>query len=333
MKIFADDGEEHGFNATLLCTGFDKDQGFGDKTQAAIGYDVWKANVWGNSGKNGGDPGKRSKVFEIDCITGPEMAHIRPEGYYDFVDVYADFNCEKSVTVKTVKTFKDYLTETESSSMHEFKASNEVSFEGFGVGFNAEAKYENNRNSETGNTKKLFEQKQGEVVIARASCNTEDVLMTRNNRKLFSRNFIRSLERMNRSIVEKNVEKQDEIVKDFIYDFGTHYTTHAQFGAAILFEQRFTEKSIDDTETSARSNCVAEAVGGCIGGSYEGALAQASAKACTELKNGKCSNSKFDKNWGSTNGISSVRIKTVGSQLSSQEDWGQMDHLKPVVIR
>ena len=288
-------------------------------SSATLGYDIWKSEPWSKYG----DPGKRNKIFRINCKD--ENGY---EGYYNFISINPDYNCRKHFSVQRIKTFKEYLSVIGGSNSYRTGIETSAKGGAFGVRFEASAKYDKSGNSEEEKTKRLFEEKNGEILLATASCNTNDVRMSQFDRPMFTRNFIRGLELMNRSLSESEI-RQENIVKRFIQEFGTHYMTKVDFGAEMIYEQRFTSRSKDVKQSSSRAKCVKETLNACIGGGFWGS----EAKACTNSGSGECTNNSLDEKWADEVGLQSSRMRTIGSELTSNEDWGRQENFRPVPIR
>ena len=119
------------------------------------------------------------------------------EGYYDFVTVDNDYNCNKKFSVETIKTYSEYLSAVGGSNSYSDSIEGSVGGGAFGVNFEVSAKYEKGGNSEEEKTRKLFEEKQGEILLATASCYTRDVEIDAVYvRPRFTRSFIGALKKL-----------------------------------------------------------------------------------------------------------------------------------------
>lgn len=295
---------------------------------AAHGYDVWRADPFADVS---GDPGQRDRIFDVQCINEDLQG-----GYYEYFTAYPDYSCKKRFTAQTYKNYKDYSAAISSASEYSNSFSIERSGGAYGVSLSASAKYKKSGNTEQAKTRRLFEEKQGEVRIATAYCKTYDArLNTDWLRPKFSSNFIRAVERLEQTLT-KSTSTQQAVMKRFVDSFGTHIMTETDFGAKMIYEKRFTSRSKSAKESNTRKSCVRESLSGCVGGGYTGAskrLVQASAKTCLGSKEGKCNNAQFDENWGEENGLSSTTLRTIGSGLTEREEWGMREDFKPVPIR
>ena len=140
-----------------------------------------------------GDPGQKSrgKIFSISCKKDGE------DGFYDILNKYPDTRCQKSFKVKTVSNFSDY-TNTRGSS-REYRESNSLDVHGgmFGVNLEASVAFETSGSSEYEGIKKLLEEKEGKITIARAKCYLDVVNFKEGYRPKYDRGFIRFLESIN----------------------------------------------------------------------------------------------------------------------------------------
>lgn len=293
---------------------------------AAHGYDIWKSDPFAEVS---GDPGQKNRIFHIQCTN----LNTAKEGYYDFFSAYPDYSCRKTFSRSTLKTFKDYVTAISLATEYSDSISAEASGGAYGVSLSASAKYKKSGNSALAKTRRLFEEKYGEIRIATAVCKTYDVRIDTNwLRPKFSRNFIAALESLEATLTESD-SSQQATVKKFINSFGTHIMTEVDFGAKMLYEKRFTAKSTSAKASNKRQECVKESVSGCVGGGYKGPVVKVSAKACAGSNNGQCTNDEFDNSWGEMNSYESTKLRTIGSPLSSETDWGEDDTFHPVPIR
>ena len=290
---------------------------------ATYGYDIWKSEPW----EKNGDPGLRFKIFDINCKDNRGN-----EGYYDFFTVHPDFNCRKEFIVRRIKTFQDYMSAI--GGTNDYSAGIGASAEGgaFGVSLKVSAKYETSGSSEQHKARRLFEEKNGEVILATATCNTNDIRLSSLVRPKFTRNFISALEMLNKSLSQSSTS-QEVTMKRFIEQFGTHYMAEADFGASMVYEQRFTSRSRNASQSASRKQCLKESLNACVGGGYEGSVVHASAEVCANSAKEECSQNSFDNRWGEEIGLESTSTITIGSVLKTNEDWGTQDDFKPVPIR
>ena len=291
---------------------------------AAHGYDIWLADPWKVAT---GDPGVRRKIFDIRCLDENSE-----EGYYGFFQLYPEYSCMKKFKTETFKTFKDYMDAV--GSTNTYSEGTEASVEGgaFGVSLSISGKYEQSGNSEQNKIKKLFQEKQGEILLAKAVCKTYDVqINTDYTRPMFTTNFVDGLLVLNNGLSEP-VSKQENLVKNFIKNFGTHIMAEVDFGAMMLYEKRFASRSKNEETSEKRNKCVSEAANNCIEAGYEGSTVTAKAKACKNSDNKDCSDTEFNHKWGSSNSLSSSSTFTLGSPLSSDTEWGTEDNFHPVPI-
>jgi len=289
---------------------------------AATGYDIWLADPW----KENSDPGVKGEIFDFLCSTTAQtVVHIvTTDGYYDFVEVKPDLRCSKTFSAETISTYSDYVDKMSSSNAESFGASAEAEGGGFGVNFKASAKYSQSKNSEESKTRALFEELRGEVTLAAASCYTDDLTLRAFVRPKFTTSFIGGLMALNKTL-SQSTATQISRTMDFIEAFGTHFMKKVDFGAKMLYEQRFTSRSIDGKEAEKRAGCSEEAAEACAGGGYDDGTSGGSFEACVSAAQKKCSSSSFDNSWGQENGLQSSRTLTIGSALSNQAEWGQGD--------
>ena len=139
-----------------------------------------------------GDPGQKSrgKIFSISCKKDGE------DGFYDILNKYPDPRCQKTFKVKTVSSLSEYINKRGSS--REYRKSNSLDVHGgYGVNLEASVAFETSGSSEYEGIKKLLEEKQGEITIARAKCYLDVVNLKEGYRPKYDRGFIRFLESIN----------------------------------------------------------------------------------------------------------------------------------------
>ena len=139
-----------------------------------------------------GDPGEKSegKIFSISCKKDGE------DGLYDILNKYPSYHCQKSFKVKTVSNLSEYIDTR--GSYNEYRKSNSLDVHGgYGVNLEASVAFETSGSSEYEGIKKLLEEKQGEITIARAKCYLDVVNLKEGYRPKYDRGFIRFLELIN----------------------------------------------------------------------------------------------------------------------------------------
>ena len=105
--------------------------------------------------------------------------------------------------------------------------------------------------------------------------------------------------------------------------------TKVDFGASLIYEQRFTSKSRDSAEANSRARCVEGSASACA--KAEGWGVKGS--GCLNSTRESCGNASFDNNWGGSTGLESTRQLSIGSGLAGHDTWGTNDNFKPVPIR
>ena len=137
-----------------------------------------------------GDPGEKSegKIFSISCKKDGE------DGFYDILNKYPDPRCHKTFKATTVSSLSEYINKRGSS--REYSNSNSLDVHGgwFGVNLDASVAFQTSGSSEYEGIKKLFEEKEGEITIARAKCYLDVVNFKEGYRPKYDRGFIRFLE-------------------------------------------------------------------------------------------------------------------------------------------
>ena len=140
-----------------------------------------------------GDPGQKSwgKIFSISCEKDGK------DGFYDILNKYPDPRCQKTFKVKTVSSLSEYINTRGSS--REYRKSNTFDAHGglFGVNLEASVAFETLGSSEYEGIKKLLEEKEGKITIARAKCYLDVVNFKEGYRPKYDRGFIRFLESIN----------------------------------------------------------------------------------------------------------------------------------------
>lgn len=301
--------------------------------RANYGYDIWKKDPWAD----GGDPGVSNlPIFDTECKTSRSQ-----DGYYDFFKVTNNLRCKGQLSARTISTFKDYMTQRDGSTLksydNNFSLESSVNFLFVSVGYSVNVDVSSERKRSYFAKKKLFEKKQGEVVLTSATCLTQDATFNiRTLRPKFDRGFIRALELINDTL-SKSERDQEVEVKHFINNYGTHFPSRIKFGAKMIHEKIFTKRSKTSEEQSHRKDCSRDSAGGC--GGYHGGMSFANIGASTKVeychhhKEEGCTNSAFDNSWGQSNGLEEYFVQTIGSKPSTTlEKWaGQDFHPVPIV--
>ena len=233
------------------------------------------------------------------------------------MDVVKDLTCHEEFQGKTVRTFKEYLETLSDSNTFSHQEEIESSW------FSLSAKYKSTENSELEKTKELFEEQELEVVIATANCFTYDVVFNTDFlRPKFTRNFIRGLEALDRSLQTSNTTYQEKKAIKFIRSFGTHYNIETDFGASMIYERRFSSRSKDTSEESSRKEC-----------SKNEAKASASlfgVSASINFENDICSGNDSEAYNTNEIGLDVSKLHTIGSPLSTPGQWGRTDDFDAV---
>ena len=140
-----------------------------------------------------GDPGEKSegKIFSISCKKDGE------DGLYDILNKYPSYYCQKSFKAKTVSSFSEYISTRGSSNKYRNSNSLEVHGGLFGVNLEANVAFETSGSSGYEGIKKLLEEKEGKITIARAKCYLDVVNFKEGYRPKYDRGFIRFLESIN----------------------------------------------------------------------------------------------------------------------------------------
>ena len=145
------------------------------------------------NGAETGDPGEKSKgkIFSISCKKDGE------DGFYDILNKYPSYHCQKSFKAKTVSSLSEYINKRGSS--REYSNSNSLDVHGgwFGVNLDASVAFQTSGSSEYEGIKKLLEEKEGKITIARAKCYLDVVNFKEGYRPKYDRGFIRFLESIN----------------------------------------------------------------------------------------------------------------------------------------
>jgi hypothetical protein len=287
---------------------------------AANGYNIGKSNPF----KSSGDPGFTGmRVFDYtctSCVCDISKTAICSGGYYNYVDVISDFNCQSDMSSESITTYGNYVKERGSSLSQGLGFSFEASFGGFGVSAEASASFSTQSDSDEQKVLKLFQEEQGEIIISKAKCLTHDITFSYQYvRPYFDPIFVAALESLDSSL-SKDENGQLEAYRLFVQTFGTHFVQKAQYGASLHYMRLFKKRSQSEAESIKRNSCFASAAEGCVGGGYSGTV-EVSAKACIDANFKECANSNDESESGSTSSTESIRIISRGSRPTSLDKW------------
>jgi hypothetical protein len=280
----------------------------------------------------GGDPGfTRSRIFHHTCAIAAENSNRNDAspGYYDFVNVVSQENCDSHQEGETITSYSDYLAATSSFRKFEFgaSASGKANFGFVKVKGNAKASLKQAESQKK--MEKFFAEEKGEVVISRTTCYTVDYSLNGYTRPLFAPDFARALTALNATLSRSNSE-QMRAYKKFTTFFGTHYVPTAKFGASLVYEMRYTERSRSSEEANARSECLKTDASGCV--SASSLFGSTSFKACMKANNAQCVASRSSGGSGFSGSAESVTIRSRGSRPKDVVAWAADDY-RPVPIQ
>ena len=245
------------------------------------------------------DEGVKARIFLHDC----------PFGYYSFVsDIGGDLNCDTDFSMKTVTSLDAYDNERTSSLDFSTSASLSVSGKFFGIKTSASASYARAVNRDERAAEKVFNEYNGEINIAEATCITESVSIADAVRPVFTQNFINNLKIMDDAAATNNIASQNSAVKSFINEFGTHFMRTTKLGAQLVYERRYETKSTDIDEELERSGCVKNEAAASVTASWnQGWFGSRSVSAEAELAHEKCNTVNEKSKFALDEGIESIK--------------------------
>ena len=268
------------------------------------GYDI----VRGNPMDSLNDPGVGNRIFYEDC---------KP-GFYDFVaEVTDDLRCDSDFSAKTISSMDQY--EKARTSSNKFSMSAKVSAEGkaFGISAKASAGYTRSTNSDEQASESILTTHNGEITIAKATCLTHSVSISKYVRPVFTSDFINGLKNLEASTALSNTTKREGAVARFVREFGTHYSRRTELGAELVYERRFDSKSNSAEEKAKRASCVKQEATASV--SVDGGLAGGSAEF--EMDDEDCSSTTSGSNTAAEEGFESTRTVSRGSRPIDLKRW------------
>ena len=271
---------------------------------AMSGYDP----IIGNPHDSIVDPGVKARIFRHDCETG----------YYDFIsEVTNDLNCNSDFTMRTINSLEEYDSERTGSNSFAFSVSVSVSSSFWGVDASASASYARATNSDERAAETVFEEYNGEIVLAEAICITESVSIADTVRPVFTENFINHLIAMDEASVSDDTTLQRTAVKSFINEFGTHFMKKTKLGAQLTYERRFQTKSETVDEEIERSKCVHQEASASVSASGWGTSVDVEGGFEEEVCGSLYEKSKF----GLNQGIEGTKTMSRGSRPKELDAW------------
>jgi len=290
---------------------------------AMHGYDIWHADPWGSSD----DPGVRGRILLHKCKTKHST-----DGYYGFINVRADLRCKVDFDMSRVTSYSQYVSAVQESSggSSSIDASLEVNtpFGGGGVKYS----YSKVWSHEQSKMREFFEDKHGEVSIAKALCHTDDVdIVTESTRPVFHSNFINTLKKLNKVLSQTATEQEKEF-KIFIEQFGTHFNDETDFGAALIHRTLYKTRSKTSKEADDRKDCSKEASSLAVSANGGAGGYTASAEVAVKKNTEECLAKQSSSDKGSSSGVEKTATLSLGSQPESLDKWATADRFKPVPI-
>jgi len=310
---------------------------------AMTGYDSFIGNPFDTIV----DPGIKATIFDPDCSLvledaaadlsaskpGPfgltfSQVH-RALGFYGFISrAGKDLNCNSDFSMKTFQDMQSYNTERTQSNEASLSGSVSANANAWGVAMKASASYSKETNRDEKAASKLLEQGNGEIILAEATCITESVSIAKEVRPMFTRAFIKQLEKLDSVSANINVTLKDEAIREFIHEFGTHFSQETKLGASLTYERRFSKKSAENEDGMSRSECVKEEAKASLSGQH--AVAGGEVKVSGKSK--ECESLKEDSKFSNEEGIESTRIISRGSRPKTLQEWVDAD-FTPVPIK
>ncbi len=288
---------------------------------AAHGYDLLQANPYDPKGNPGFKMG--GNIFKLRCQDSKGSA-----GFWNFAHVRSYLNCEEELQMRTMRTYKDYLAQRSSASSFGFGTSFETEVSAFGFSVGASASHSQSTSQEESNIKHVFEEEQGEIVMAKTTCLTHDLAYnTRYYRPVFSRGFVNALYTLEKALGQPEPIKV-EAYKEFVLTYGTHYLSRTKFGASMTYQRVFHSRSSSEEESNSRSDDFRTAASACLsaGGSYAGV--SASGKICANTNSSSSSSSSNSSSTGDAMSSSDLRIISRGSRpTENTEAWASSEYV------
>ena len=268
------------------------------------GYDA----ITGNPADSIVDPGVKARIFLHDCESG----------YYNFIsDVSNDLNCDSDFTMRTISSIEEYDSERTSSVDFAYSVAVSVSSSFWGIDASASASYARATNSDERAAEKVFEEYNGEIVLAEATCIIESVSIADAVRPVYTQNFINHLMIMDEASASDDTTLKRNAVKNFINEFGTHFMKTTKLGAQLTFERRFESKSNTVGEELARSKCVHEEASASVSASGWGTSVDVEGSLDSEV----CGELYEFSEFGLHQGIEGTKTLSRGSRPKELAAW------------
>ena len=299
---------------------------------AMMGYDPGFANPLSKTGDPGFRPGR---IFDHTCVLNNKSS-----GYFDFITIASDHNCQSQVKAQTISTYEEYInhrSDTIGDSFNyniEATTSAETPFGGFSANFafNKAMAYSN----ENKEIRQAFQSDNIEILIAKADCFTHDISIAyKYDRPQFSNDFIQGLKRLNSLIYVNgsyNLNDAVEHYADFTKRFGTHFLSKSQYGSSLVVEQIMTERSQGSKQSHIRKACFESTVEICLGSSASFVGVEGGVNACMVNEMSSCSNEDLTQNTGTTFSNSLINIISRGSKPLDLSDWSKSNN-SPLPIK
>ncbi len=287
-----------------------------DISLAGHGYDLFLANPLNPAG----DPGLKfaGNIFNLSCTPTNDSL-----GYWNFVEVDSYLHCQEEMETKSFRSYSGYVSSRFSSMSSSTGASVDASMtELMGFSMEASAKYSTESDSREKATLDLFEQEQGEMLMASAHCFVKEVsLNTLFYRPLFTRGFINALYILD-GVLDAPEDTQLYAYRKFVETYGTHFFSKTRFGASNTFQKTFHSRSSSKKQSEERATHFQSSVEGCLGGSgfdpEEGLMA--SAKVCASHGESDSSDDSDSSNSGSTVSTTDIKVISKGSRPRQNVD-------------
>ena len=279
------------------------------------GYDP----IIGNPHDSVIDPGVKARIFLHDCDSG----------YYNFIsEVTNDLNCDSDFTMRSITSLEAYDRERTGSNSFAFSVAVSVSGSFWGIDASASASYARATNSDERAAETVFEEYNGEIVLAESTCITESVSIADSVRPVFTRNFVNHLMILDEASASDDTALQRSSVKNFINEFGTHFMKTTKLGAQLTYERRFETKSSSVDEEIERSKCVHQEASASVSASGWGTSVDVEGGFDEEVCGSLYEKSKF----GLNQGIEGTKIMSKGSRPKELEAWVDEEFI-PVPVK
>ena len=271
---------------------------------AMLGYD----SVRGNPLNSLSDPGVMERIFYHDCKFG----------YFDFVSrIISELNCDSDFSMKTISSMDEYESERTSSNKFSIKASVDAEGSGFGISAKASLGYSRATNADESAAETVLSKLNGELSVAKATCLTHAVSISRFVRPVFTSDFIRGLVMLDEATDVGNINFRENAVAEFIREFGTHFSKTTHLGAQLLYERRFNKKATSRSDKSARSACTKDEARASVSGGGYGVKVAASVEGSNE----DCNSVKQGSAFAADEGFEQTKTISRGSRPKSLKSW------------